>query len=229
MNLPLDISANQNVMPQKATVNPKNEFWRCPFVLDKIDTDSHNDHKWFPIRVTYCREMKLKEVLDSLNIENYIPMRRSDKVVNGQKKRILQPAIHNLVFIRTSHSVIQSLKERLEEYAPMRYIMDKTKRSPLTVPEKQMNDFIKVTSMDEDKFFYIENREFAAKVGERVRITDGILSGVEGKILRIKNNKKVVVSIDDVAAAAILFVPTCHLQKLERLPSEDLANNNEPK
>ena len=31
--------------------------------------------KWFPMRVTYHRELKIKEQLDLLGIENFVPMR----------------------------------------------------------------------------------------------------------------------------------------------------------
>ena len=36
---------------------------------------------WFPMRVTYQREMKVKAELDRLGIENFVPMRY--KVVDG--------------------------------------------------------------------------------------------------------------------------------------------------
>ena len=37
---------------------------------------------WFPMRVTYQREMKVKAELDRLGIENFVPMRY--KVVESQ-------------------------------------------------------------------------------------------------------------------------------------------------
>ena len=47
------------------------------------DTEVCGDPKiWFPMRVTYQREMKVKAELDRLGIENFAPMRY--KVVEGQ-------------------------------------------------------------------------------------------------------------------------------------------------
>ena len=47
------------------------------------DTRMCGDPKmWFPMRVTYQREMKVKAELDRLGIENFVPMRY--KVVESQ-------------------------------------------------------------------------------------------------------------------------------------------------
>jgi len=152
--------------------------------------------------------MKLKNILDQMNVESYVPMRYIEKTINGRKQRAVEPAIHNLLFVHASRDFLQSLKNRLEESVPMRYIMDKSDRKPIIVPQKQMEDFIKVTSTSEEEIIYLENPDFAAKVGEKVRITGGVFEGVEGKILRIKNNKKIVVAIEGIAAVAIAFVPS---------------------
>ena len=218
MDLPLDISAN-NSIPSKTTESDRGMLYqRCPQgmpIHEHNTTDKQQEILWYPMRVTYAREMKLKAVLDDLGIENYIPMKWVEKVFRGKKKSVQLPAIHNLIFIHTSKSIIQQLKNRLEDSTPMRYLMNKAENRPLVVPQKQMEDFIKVTSSNENDFFYLENPDFAAKPGERVRITCGIFKGIEGKILRIHNNKKVVVSIEGVAAVAISYIPTAMIEKLD--------------
>ena len=77
------------------------------------DTSMCGDPKsWFPMRVTYQREMKVKAELDRLGIENFVPMRY--KVVERQNdgdtelRRVLVPAINNLIFVRET-------QERLSE------------------------------------------------------------------------------------------------------------------
>lgn len=214
MALPLDISANSQSPSQMADRIRGTHNQRCPQVMPKSEANNDDIH-WFPMRVTYAREMKLKAVLDDLGIESYIPMQWAEKEVKGQRKTIEIPIIHNLIFIHTSRSIIQTLKTKVEESTPMRYFMDKSEKKPLVVPQKQMEDFIKVTTNREKEFFYLENADFAAKPGERVRIKSGIFEGVEGKILRIHNNKKVVVSIEGVAAVAISYIPTNMIEKID--------------
>ena len=60
---------------------------------------------WFPMRVTYAREMKVKAELDRLGIENFVPMTyrivESRKQGETEPRRVLVPAINNLIFIHS--------------------------------------------------------------------------------------------------------------------------------
>ncbi|MBR6945883.1 MAG: UpxY family transcription antiterminator [Prevotella sp.] len=68
-----------------------------------MNTPSATEHpEWFPMRVTYHRELKMKQFLDELGIENFIPMHYEIINTKGGRKRMLVPAIHNLIFVRTT-------------------------------------------------------------------------------------------------------------------------------
>ena len=84
------------------------------------DTEECGDPKtWFPMRVTYQREMKMKAELDRLGIENFVPMRY--KVVDEDNpKRELVPAINNLIFVRSTQERISGLKRENEGLEPLR-------------------------------------------------------------------------------------------------------------
>ena len=75
-----------------------NEEERCL----KHDTTMCGDPKvWFPMRVTYSRELKVKAELDRLEIENFIPM--TYKLIDDDTDnphRELVPAINNLICTR---------------------------------------------------------------------------------------------------------------------------------
>ena len=61
---------------------------------------------WFPMRVTYQRELLVKQHLDQLEIENFLPMQVD--WANQEKK--LVPAIHNLIFVRSTRQQLTELK-----------------------------------------------------------------------------------------------------------------------
>ena len=44
---------------------------------------------WYPLRITYSQEMKVKEYLDKEHIESFIPMRYVEKECQGKKTRQL--------------------------------------------------------------------------------------------------------------------------------------------
>ena len=166
---------------------------------------------WFPMRVTYNREVSVKEGLDRLSIENFLPMRYEIVGEGEKRRRMLVPAVHNLVFVRSTQPRITELKMTRREFLPMRYMMRHetadTPRQILRVPDKQMEDFIRVASVQDDSVMFLDYSDYLNKVGTRVRITEGQFAGVEGTVKRIKNNRRVVVQIEGVAAVAITYVP----------------------
>ena len=167
--------------------------------------------EWFPMRVTYQRELKLKASLDALGIENFVPMHYEVVGRDDYRKRALVPAIHNLIFVRTTQKELTDLKMSRRELSPLRYIMKPTegkgRMEIIRVPDRQMENFIRVASVEDERVKFLEYGDFLAQPGKRVRIADGFFAGVEGVIKRIKNNKYVVVQIDGVAAVAITYVP----------------------
>ena len=185
-------------------------FHKVKILSNSMQLQKEEIH-WFPMRITYNREMKIKGLLDELNIENFLPM-RSEYVNtrNGKKKRLI-PAIRNLIFVRSSQEILTGLKMSMTGFEPMRYITKKSlvngQHEIIHVPDKQMSDFIKVASSPDNQHFVLDNNDFINKVGKRVEITEGYFAGVEGVIKRIKRNKHVVVQIEGIAAVAVTFVP----------------------
>lgn len=170
---------------------------------------------WFPMRVTYHREMKIKALLDEIGIENFVPMRYElVETKNGNKKRMLVPAIHNLIFVRSTQECLTQLKMTRQAFAPMRYIMKRApdeKKEIMCVPDRQMDNFMRVASVQDDRVIFLDDNAFINKVGQRVKVNDGFFAGVEGVIKRINKNKRVVVQLEGVAAVAIAFVPASQL------------------
>ena len=169
------------------------------------------------MRVTYHREMKIKALLDELGIECFLPMHYElVETKTGGKRRVLSPAVPNLLFVHSTQEFLTHLKMCREEFAPMRYMMKKTytedkKSEIVVVPDRQMENFMRVASVQDDRVMFLDNNAFVNKVGQRVKVVDGYFAGVEGVIKRINKNKRVVVQLEGVAAVAIAFVPACQL------------------
>lgn len=172
---------------------------------------------WFPMRVTYSREMKVKAELDRLGIESFVPMMY--KVVDGDMpQRELVPAISNLIFVRSTQERISGLKSSNKTLEPLRYMIDQTAQQPhtiMTVPDRQMQNFIRVASKTDDSVMFLDEDCVVGKEGKRVEIIGGAFVGVAGVIRRVKRCKRVVVEIEGVASVAIAFVPAVWLKEIE--------------
>ncbi len=174
---------------------------------------------WFPMRVTYSRELKIKAELDRLAIDNFLPM--TYKLVDADTEnphRELVPAINNLIFVRSSRDRISSLKSTNVVLQPLRYIMDRTAQQAhtiMTVPDAQMQNFMRVASKTDDSVMFLNDETVVGKEGKRVLITGGVFDGVTGVIRRVKRCKRVVVELEGIASVAIAFVPAVLLQEIK--------------
>ena len=194
------------------------------------DTERCGDPKiWFPMRVTYQREMKVKAELDRLGIECFVPMTyrvvesRNDGITDKRKHgetellRELVPAINNLIFVRSTQERISGLKRSNEVLEPLRYMMDHTAEEAhviMTVPDRQMENFMRVASRTDDSVMFLDEETVVGKEGKRVEIMGGAFEGVEGVIRRVKRCKRVVVELEGVASVAIAFVPARWLKEM---------------
>ena len=176
---------------------------------------------WFPMRVTYQREMKVKAEVDRLGIENFVPMRY--KVVESQNggdtelQRVLVPAISNLIFVRSTQERMSQLKMSNEVLKPLRYMMDYTasqEHAIMTVADGEMENFMRVASRTAASVIFLDNETVVGKEGKCVEIMGGAFEGVTGVIRRVKRCKRVVVEIDGVASVAIAWVPAGMMKEI---------------
>ena len=183
------------------------------------DTEVCGDPKiWFPMRVTYQREMKVKAELDRLGIECFVPM--TYKLIDGDMDnphRELVPAINNLIFVHSTQERISYLKLSNETLEPLRYMIDQTAQQPhtiMTVADRQMENFMRVASRTDDSVLFLNEDSCVGKEGKRVMITGGTFEGVTGVIRQVKRSKRIVVELEGIASVAIAFVPAGLLREI---------------
>lgn len=185
------------------------------------DTMMCGDPKtWYPMRVTYGREMKVKGELDRLEIENFVPMKcrvvESRKDGTTELRRELVPAISNLIFVRSTQERVTELKRTNEVLEPLRYMLDFTNGDGpviMTVGEREMENFMRVATKTDDSVMFLDENTIVGKEGKRVKIMGGAFEGVEGVIRRVKRCKRVVVELEGIASVAIAHVPVGWLKE----------------
>lgn len=171
-------------------------------VMPSKDSPLH----WYAVRVTYSRELFLKNYLDKENIENFIPMRYEYVTRNERRVRKLVPAIHNLVFVRSTRARMDEIKNNPVLNLPIRYIMNRETHLPIVIPDAQMRSFILVAGTYDEAVIYVEPEELNLAKGTKVRITGGVFEGAVGEFVRLRHDRRVVVNIEGVMAVATTFI-----------------------
>ena len=160
---------------------------------------------WFAMSAPYCNEMRAKLLLESKNIECFVPM--CYKIVEsrlGAKSRKLVPAIHNLIFARSTKERIQEIKAGIR-YLQYRVRPEKGKNVPIVVPDEQMAHFMAVCNTRNENLRYLLPSEVSLEKGDRIRVVGGFFDGVEGRFVKVKGirSKRVVVSLEGLASVAL--------------------------
>lgn len=173
-----------------------------------------NDVVWFAMSAPYSKELEAQILLQSYNIESFIPL--CYKIIerkDGCKMRKLVPAIHNLIFVKTTRTIIQEAKQRI---AFLQYLTkpENGRNVPIIVPERQMQQFITVCKSQNEDLTYLSPTEINLTKGTRVKIIGGPFDGVEGTFIKIKGYKKrrIVVSLLGIAAVATAEINPDYIQ-----------------
>lgn len=181
----------------------------------------HDEVHWFPMRVTYGRQRKVKELLEEEQMECFLPMMKKT-VKQGNRIRHLEvPAISNLIFVHDTMKRITALKQTKAVAAPLRYMTHRSIEYPdapleiVFVPDAQMQNFMRAIAGPDEQYTYMTSGQLLGKENGRVLITSGPFEGVEGVIKRVHGNKHVVVELDGVGGVVINFVPKNFMVRLD--------------
>ena len=181
-------------------------------------TGKEEQKAWYVLRVTYQREMAAKEKLNAIGIESFVPLQRTKKPgAGGRLVWKSEAAVHNYIFVHSTKEKIDKIKK---EYIPwLRYAISPNRekgRCLMTVPEKQMQNFIAIAGNTEEQILFLNPDEVNLTKGERVRITGGVFEGAEGFLVKVesKRDKRVVVKIDGITAVATTSLPRTLIEKI---------------
>lgn len=172
---------------------------------------------WYALRVSYSRELKIQAQLQAAGVRTFVPMMwKRCPVKSGSTKlqKRLVPAVSNLCFVHWTKHEIENYIRSFGEKSPVHFYWDRTTSSPLVVPDKAMEDFIKISaSMDEDLIYLTEITE-KLREGQVVRVKEGPFKGVEGKVVRIRKSRRILVELPGMLAVATTFVNPSSLEIL---------------
>lgn len=178
-------------------------------------------HQWFVLRATYNRVEKEFETLKKNVAYVYLPKHYVLKLVNGKKKRVLEPLLPNLVFVYSTKEHLEQVFKEDKRLSHYHFYRDKTKEiyqsddkhPPVVVSHCEMLNFIKLTNVKSEHIKLVKPEHCHYKSGDKVRIVNGEFSGVEGRVARISGQQRVVVEMEGVCMVATAYIPSAFLDR----------------
>ena len=172
---------------------------------------------WYALRVSYSRELKVQDRLNESGIRTFVPMmwRRcpvKPGMTTGNPSRRLVPAVGNLCFAYSTRAELEDFIRGYGDTSPVHFYWDRTANKPLTVPEKAMNDFIAVSSTLDEDLIYITEITSKLREGQTVKVNEGPFKGIEGKVVRIRKSRRILVELPGMLAVATTYIQPENLE-----------------
>ena len=178
-----------------------------------VENAQSETKQWYVLRVSYGRAEKSNELLTAKGIETHLPLLTVYKEVNGKLKKQRIPMLPNFLFVNTTLSVLESLLKSSPDLSFISFYYDHFnkksdgKNTPLIVPKESMDNFIKLTSIDDEHILLIDEVNGTYKQGDYVRIIDGPFKGIEGRVAKITGQKRVIVEVPGLCSVATAYIP----------------------
>ena len=170
--------------------------------------------KWFVLFAANGKAAKISDYLKLSGIEYFYPMFYQERRIRESErtKRFLQPIFRNLLFVKSSKfeldPILREIKFKFGISSDLYYkYRVGEKRIIMEVSSAAMQNFIAVVGAVAEPVIYFSNAEVNLSKGTRVRINGGVFVGVEGIFMRIKGDRRVVVSLPNLFSVATAFIP----------------------
>jgi transcription antitermination factor NusG len=177
--------------------------------MDFVD----NNLRWYALHVRSRFERVVARNLEGKGIEGFLPLYRTRHRWSDRVKEIELPLFPGYVFCRLD------IRDRLPVLTiPGVHSVVGVAKQPLPVDECQLNDIRSLLSSG----LSCEPWPFLA-VGQTVRIENGALAGVQGTIVSVKNQFRLVISVHLLQRAVAVEIDRESVSLVSTSAKEDLS------
>jgi transcription antitermination factor NusG len=145
-------------------------------------------NRWLALQVRPKHELVTARILSSKGYDEFVPMGVSIRRWSDRQKELVLPLFTGYVFCRFREDVRWPL---LTTPGAIRLVKDGT--GIATIDDEE----IATIRLLEQLHLRVHGCAYP-KIGERVRVTDGPLAGVEGLMVRHKGDGRLVLSVDAI-------------------------------
>lgn len=140
----------------------------------------------------------LTENLVKAGVEFYLPVKSIEFLEDEQMKVREEGVMKNLIFIKTdldAHALSNAIDGLRAPY------VDRSTGKPAVVPDAEMHRFMKFLEYSNMKAQVLSDPFQRFRVFQKVRVKAGDFAGIEGYVLRIRGDRKLIVSLGNMAIA----------------------------
>ena len=168
------------------------------------------ERHWHALYVRSRSEKKVLSQLQEMGIEAYLPLVTQVKQWSDRRKKIEEPLFKSYVFV---HSNAKEYLPILNVYGVLKFVT--FEREAVVVPDNQIVAIKKfVEDYEHGEEYKMQNHE-ELKEGQLVRIINGPMKDLVGRLETIQNKRHLIVYIDVVGQCIPVHIPRAKVEPCE--------------
>ena len=175
---------------------------------------------WYALRTTYGREKKAYDYLTARGITAFYPTTNVVKLIKGKRKVVTESRLPNIFFAYGTEEQLKSFVYDNVNLPFLRFYYrhihegNTIKKTPLIVPDNQMDSLKIICAADADNTFVSLVKVPKFEKGQLVRVIDGAFKGVVGRVARWQGQQRVAVVMEELVTVVTAYVPSAFLEKM---------------
>lgn len=175
---------------------------------------------WYALRTTYGREKKAYDYMTAKGITAFYPTINSVKLINGKRKVVTESRLPNIFFAYGTEEQLKTFVYDnvnlpfLRFYYRHIHIGHRIDKTPLIVPNYQMESLKIICAADADNTIVSLDKVPKFKKGQLVKVTEGAFKGVVGRVARWQGQQRVAVVVEELVTVVTAYVPSAFLEKM---------------
>ena len=176
---------------------------------------------WYALRTTYGREKKAYDYMTAKGITAFYPTTSVVKLIKGKRKVVTVSRLPNIFFAYGTEEKIRTFVYDnvnlpfLRFYYRHIHIGRKIEKTPMVVPNYQMDSLKIICAADADNTIVTLDEVPKFEKGQLVRVVDGAFKGVIGRVARWQGQQRVGVVVDELVTVCTAYVPSAFLEIVE--------------
>ena len=225
--LPPCAGLTSNALPEaQSTVSAESSqtgvSTRSVHILSKSKVQKEDEIlHWYALRTTYGREKKAYDYMTAKGITAFYPTTSVVKLIKGKRKVVTVSRLPNIFFAYGTEEEIKTFVYDnvnlpfLRFYYRHIHIGRKIEKTPMIVPNYQMDSLKIICAADADNTIVTLDEVPKFEKGQLVRVVDGVFKGVIGRVARWRGQQRVGVVVDELVTVCTAYVPSAFLEIVE--------------
>ena len=186
----------------------------------KVQKEEEIPH-WYALRTTYGREKKAYDYMTAKGVTAFYPTTSVVKLIKGKRKVVTVSRLPNIFFAYGAEEEIKTFVYDnvnlpfLRFYYRHIHIGRKIEKTPMIVPNYQMDSLKIICAADADNTIVTLDEVPKFEKGQLVRVVDGVFKGVIGRVARWQGQQRVGVVVDELVTVCTAYVPSAFLEIVE--------------